>query len=156
MKSRLKYILTAKCTVRHLVVAEHPSLQHLILSSLLDSLGDCIYVLTPNTRCALMAPMAVYQSLPTKRSASSASFEPFGLPPHKKQNRGQIHHHQPNWNFQREQIKEPWQDEEAVRSMLTRSISLALEAVGFEAAAPDAMEAFRVDVEECMKSDGNC
>lgn len=40
---------------------------------------------------------------------------------------------------------------EAVQSMLTRSIGLALEAVGFEAAAPDAMEAFRVDVEECMK-----
>ena len=36
--------------------------------------------------------------------------------------------------------------------MLTRSIGLALEAVGFEAAAPDALEAFRVDVEECMKA----
>ncbi|CAD6583209.1 MAG: hypothetical protein ASARMPRED_001261 [Alectoria sarmentosa] len=97
-----------------------------------------------------MAPMAVYQSLPTKRSASSPSFELFGLPPHKKQNRGQIRHHQPNWDFQRKQLKEPWQDEEAVQSMLTRSIGLALEAVGFEAAAPDAMEAFRVEVEEYM------
>ena len=103
-----------------------------------------------------MAPMAVYQSLPTKRSASSPSFELFGLPPHKKQNRGQIRHHQPNWDFQRKQLKEPWQDEEAVQSMLTRSIGLALEAVGFEAAAPDAMEAFRVEVEECMRSYCNC
>lgn len=100
--------------------------------------------------------MAVYQSLPTKRSASSASFELFGLPPHKKQNRGQIRHHQPNWDFQREQLNAQWQDEEAVQSMLMRSIGLALEAVGFEAAAPDAMEAFRVDVEECMRSYCNC
>ena len=103
-----------------------------------------------------MAPTAVYQSLPTKRSASSASFEPFGLPPHKKQNRGQIRHHRPNWDFQREQLKEPWQDTEAVQSMLTRSIGLALEAVGFEAAAPDAMEAFRLEVEECMQRLCNC
>ena len=98
-----------------------------------------------------MAPMAVYQSLPAKRSASSASFEPVGLPPHKKQNRGQIRHHQLNWDFQREQLKEPWQDVKALQSMVTRSIGLALEAVGFKAAAPDAMEAFRLEVEECMK-----
>lgn len=94
-----------------------------------------------------MAPMAVYQSLPAKRPAS---FESIGVPPQKKQNRGHIRHHQLNWDFQREQLKEPWQDEDAVQSMLTRSIGLALEAVGFEAAAPDAIEAFRVDVEECM------
>ena len=93
--------------------------------------------------------MAVYQSLPAKRSASS---DLLGLPPHKKQNCGQIRHHRPNWDLQRQQLREPWQDEEAVQSMLTRSIGLALEAVGFEAAAPDAMETFRVDVEECMRS----
>lgn len=97
-----------------------------------------------------MAPMAVYQSLPHKRSASSASFEQFDLPPHKKQNRRQIRHHRPNWDLQREQLKEPWQDVEAVQSMLTRSIGLALEAVGFSAAAPDAIEAFRLEVEECV------
>lgn len=94
--------------------------------------------------------MAVHQSLPIKRSASAASFDLFGLPPNKKQNRGQIRHHQPKWNIQREQLKEPWQDAEAVQSMLTRSIGLALEAVGFDASAPDAMEAFRLEVEECM------
>lgn len=41
------------------------------------------------------------------------------------------------------------QDDEAVQSMLTRSIGLALEAVGFEAAAPEAIESFRLNVEEC-------
>lgn len=100
-----------------------------------------------------MAPMAVYQSLPAKRSAPS---DLLGLPPRKKQNCGQIRHHRPNWDPQRQQLKEPWQDEEAVQSMLTRSIGLALEAVGFEAAAPDAMETFRIDVEECMRSYCNC
>ena len=93
--------------------------------------------------------MTVYQSIPAKRSATS---ELLGLPPHKKQNRGQIRHHRSKWDFQREYLKEPWHDEEAVQYMLTRSIGLALEAVGFEAAAPDAIEAFRVDVEECMSS----
>lgn len=96
-----------------------------------------------------MAPMAVYQSIPAKRSATS---ELIGLPPQKKRNCGQIRHHRPKWDSQREYLKEPWQDEEAVQFMLTRSIGLALEAVGFDAATPDAIEAFRVDVEECMRS----
>ena len=95
--------------------------------------------------------MAVYQSIPAKRIASSGPFEPFGQPPNKKQNRGQLRHHQSKWDFQRDQFKEPWQDVEAIQSMLTRSIGLALEAIGFEAAAPDAIEAFRLEVEECMK-----
>ena len=97
--------------------------------------------------------MTVYQSIPAKRSATS---ELLGLPPHKRQNRGQIRHHQLKWDLQREQLKEPWQDEETVQFMLTRSIGIALEAVGFEAATPDAMEAFRVDVEECMRSCREC
>lgn len=100
-----------------------------------------------------MAPMAVYQSIPAKRSATSVLI---GLPPHKKRNCGQIRHHRPKWDSQREQLKEPWQDEEAVQLMLTRSIGLALEAVGFDAATPDAIEAFRVDVEECMRSYCDC
>ena len=100
-----------------------------------------------------MAPMTVHQAVPAKRPAPH---EPYGLPPLKKQNRGKIRHHQLGWDFQRAQIKEPWQDEEAVQLMLTRSIALALEAVGFKAAAPDALEAFRMDVEECMSSHCTC
>ena len=97
--------------------------------------------------------MVVYQSIPAKRPAPG---EPSSLPPQKKQNRRQIRHHQPNWDSQRAQLKELWHDEKDVQFMLTRSIGLALEAVGFEAAAPDAMEAFRLDVEECMSSYYNC
>ena len=121
----------------------------LIFSFCSTTLGDRIYVPTAQSRCALMAPMTVYQSIPAKRSATS---ELLGLPPHKKLNRGQLRHHRSNWDLQREYLKEPWHDEEAIQVMLTRSIGLALEAVGFEAATPDAMEAFRVDVEECMRS----
>ena len=93
--------------------------------------------------------MTVSQSIPAKRSATS---ELLGVPPRKKQNHGRIRHHRLKWDSQREQLKESWHNEEAVQFMLTRSIGLALEAVGFEAATPDAMEAFRVDVEECMRS----
>lgn len=42
------------------------------------------------------------------------------------------------------------QDYEAVRQQVTRSISLALEAVGFDCAEPLAVESFRNAVEECM------
>ena len=91
--------------------------------------------------------MAVYESRPLKRTSSTADFE---TPASKKLNRGIIHH-QPTWDPQRELRDDAsWQDEEAIRSLLTRSIVLALEAVGFEAAAPNAIESFCLDVEECM------
>ncbi len=41
------------------------------------------------------------------------------------------------------------QDEQRVQDMLTRSITLALEAVGFEGAEAEAVESFRLDTEEC-------
>ncbi len=41
------------------------------------------------------------------------------------------------------------QDNEAIRRQVTRSISLALDAVGFECADPVALESFRNVVEEC-------
>lgn len=39
------------------------------------------------------------------------------------------------------------------RTLLMRSIAMALTAAGFEAAEPDAMETFRADVEECEYQD---
>ena len=41
------------------------------------------------------------------------------------------------------------QDDELIQSLLSRSIVLALEAVGFERADPVAIESFRAEVEEC-------
>lgn len=42
------------------------------------------------------------------------------------------------------------QDDELIQSLLSRSIVLALKAVGFEQADPVAVESFRAEVEECM------
>ena len=44
------------------------------------------------------------------------------------------------------------QDEKRVQDMLTRSITLALEAVGFAGAEAEAVETFRIETEECMRS----
>lgn len=93
--------------------------------------------------------MAVYSSHPLKRTSSIAQFDE---PAAKKLNRGPKRHHKPSWDVQRElRHNVIIQDEEAIQSMLTRSIGLALEAVGFEAAAPEAIESFRGDVEECTE-----
>ncbi|KAK0517363.1 hypothetical protein JMJ35_000518 [Cladonia borealis] len=95
-----------------------------------------------------MAPMAVYSSHPLKRTSSTADFD---TPAAKKLNRGPFRHHRALWDLQREQrLNTLWQDQEAAQSMLTRSIGLALHAVGFEAADPVAIESFRCDVEEYM------
>ena len=72
-------------------------------------------------------------------------------PPAKRQCSGLVHRHKLKWNLE---SSGPlfWlcQDEEITQSLLTRSISLALEAVGFVAADPVAIESFRAEVEECM------
>ena len=96
-----------------------------------------------------MAPMALeLNSYPQKRTSSFAQFDD---PAAKKVNRGHIRHHKAVWDLQKEQRQNAFiQDDEAVQTMLTRSISLALEAVGFGAATPQAMDSFRGDVEECM------
>ena len=119
-------------------------------ASLIHSPTDRIYDPAAHTRSALMAPMAVSHSHPLKRTSSSASFD---TPPAKKLNRGPIRHHKLIWDTQREQrLNSSWQNEESAQTLLTRSIGLALEAVGFKAADPDAIESFRGDVEECMLS----
>ncbi len=71
-------------------------------------------------------------------------------PPAKKHCPGLVHHHKIKWNLDRTgPLFSPCQDEEIIQSLLTRSISLALEAVGFEAADLVAIESFRAGVEEC-------
>jgi len=98
---------------------------------------------------AMPATMAVQYENPLKRTSTVAEFN---TPATKKLNRGSIRHHKALWDPQRSQRREGlWQDEESQQSMLTRSIGLALQAVGFEAAAPEAVDAFRSDVEECMR-----
>ena len=97
---------------------------------------------------APMAPMAVHSNHYLKRTSSTAQFDE---PPAKKLNRGPIRHHKAAWDLQREQrYNATILNDADAQSLLTRSIGLALEAVGFEAAAPDAVDSFRGDVEECM------
>lgn len=62
-----------------------------------------------------------------------------------------LRHHKPTWNLDNSRRYEaPCQNEESIQFLLVRSISLALAAVGFEAAEPLAVESLRAEVEECM------
>lgn len=94
-----------------------------------------------------MAPMALEDTHPVKRTSTEAEFD---IPSAKKQNRGSVRHHKPAWDLQRPtRFAAPDQDEEKTQSLLTRSLALALEVVGFDGAEPMAMESFRAAVEEC-------
>ncbi|KAI4158362.1 MAG: hypothetical protein LQ342_007492 [Letrouitia transgressa] len=96
-----------------------------------------------------MAPMALDDAHPLKRTSSTAEFD---IPPSKKLNRGlKDHHHKLTWDFGGlHQSPAPLQDENLVHSILTRSICLALRAVGFDGAAPLVLESFCAEVEEYM------
>lgn len=98
-----------------------------------------------------MAPMAIEGlSYSSKRTSTTAEFE---TPVAKKQNFGPLRHHKPSWDLNRSwRLETPCQDEEAMQALLTRSITLALDAVGFKAAETTAIESFRTNVEECAIS----
>ena len=85
-----------------------------------------------------------------KRTASQAAFD---FPAAKKQQLGVTKHHKARWDIQSDYRQEPYfQDEKVPQDLLTRSIRLALEAVGFETAESGALEGFRMEVEECIVS----
>ena len=90
-----------------------------------------------------MAPVVPLDAPMLKRSSSTAGLD---VPPSKKQ----LHHHGLKWRQDLpDHFEPPLQDGEAVHSLLTRALGLALEAVGFEGAEPIAMESFRALAEEC-------
>ncbi len=72
-------------------------------------------------------------------------------PPSKRQRQGLKHHHQLR-HTQRSHngIASVPQDESLIQTLLSRSVGLALDAVGFDGADPVAAESFRAQVEECM------
>ena len=91
--------------------------------------------------------MALEDTHPVKRTSTDAQFD---IPFAKKQNRGGLRHHKPVWDLQRSaRLAAPGQDEGKIQALLTRSLALALGAVGFAGAEPMAMETFRAAVEEC-------
>ena len=94
-----------------------------------------------------MAPMAIYeQHHPLKRTSSQAFFDD----PVPKKIKNGLKRHRATFDIQHEYRRDAaLQDEEAAEALLTRSIDLALEAVGFEAAQPTALESFRLLTEEC-------
>ena len=110
---------------------------------------DLAYAYCTSRRAALMAPMAVSASQSLKRTSSVAEFDE---PTAKKLNRGPVRHHKATWNHHRQaRHAANVLNDEDVQSLLIRSISLALQAVGFEAATPEAIDSFRGNVEECMR-----
>lgn len=96
-----------------------------------------------------MAPMAIHEQHPLKRTSSQALFDD---PVPKKVKNG-LKRHKPAFDVQHEHRHDATlQDREAAEALLIRSINLALKAVGFEAAEPTALEGFRLLTEECMKN----
>ena len=85
---------------------------------------------------------------PVEAQALVKSVEPAS----KKIKRSHVRYHKAKYDLQRAQRQDASiQDERRVQDMLTRSICLALEAVGFGAAEKEAVESFRLDTEECTR-----
>ena len=96
-----------------------------------------------------MAPLPSNDLTPLKRNSTTANFD---APAAKKQNRDSIRHHRPLWPpTQAIRDQTAPHDGESVDALLERSIVLALEAVGFAGADPRALQAFRLEVEECRR-----
>lgn len=96
-----------------------------------------------------MAPMALDDLPSSKRNSTAAEFD---LPPAKRQNFQRIRHHKLTWSPDDDVRRQEYpQDEESVQALLSRSVALALEAVGFDGADPLAIEAFRAEAEECTE-----
>jgi len=94
-----------------------------------------------------MAPLTVGNVRSQKRNSTTANLD---LPPTKKQYFCHGRHHKLNWRPNETiRLQLPAQDEETAQTLLTRSIVLALEAVGFQGAEPLAVESFRAETEEC-------
>jgi hypothetical protein len=92
--------------------------------------------------------MALNTTLPMKRAFLGAEFNP---PRRIKQRQRYAHHHQLQYKQLVDgETGEIHQDDASAQSQLSRSILLALRAVGFEGADALALESFRALVEERM------
>ncbi|KAI4284788.1 MAG: hypothetical protein L6R35_004811 [Caloplaca aegaea] len=94
--------------------------------------------------------MALENPRPTKRLSSVAGFDDHVI---SKRRQGLAIHHQITHGIDGAcTTNEAALDNNNVaESLLTRSISLALDVVGFDASEPLALDSFRVGVEECMR-----
>lgn len=99
------------------------------------------------------ASQAQFDSPVAKKSAHEPPLErtPIKQAPLSRSQATTIRFPKLKWDLQRRQrLNGIHLDQRGIQSLLTRSIVLALEAVGFEKAEAEALEAFRDDVEECM------
>lgn len=96
-----------------------------------------------------MAPMALENPRPTKRLSSVAGFDDHVIS--KRRQELAIHHQITHGIDGACTTNEAALDNNVAESLLTRSISLALDVVGFDASEPLALDSFRVGVEECMR-----
>ena len=72
-------------------------------------------------------------------------------PSAKRQNQGKRHHHALRYSQPLDQTTASIsQDATIIQTLLSRSVGLALDAVGFDGADPVAAESFRAHAEECM------
>lgn len=93
-----------------------------------------------------MALLPVNDVYSLKRNAITADLD---LPPAKRQHLRLARHHKLSWVPNEDiRVQSSPQNEESAQFLLTRSIALALEAVGFESADPVAIESFRAETEE--------
>lgn len=83
----------------------------------------------------------------TLKRSSPSDFEL--TPPAKRQDRRKRHHALRYSQLPHQDTASISQDESIVPTLLSRSVSLALGAVGFKGADPVAVESFRAQAEEC-------
>ena len=93
-----------------------------------------------------MAPNPVREAQAAKRSAAQADLD---WPTVSKSKRHYHHHHRLHWKQANSGIASFGHDEELIQQQLLRSVSLALQAVGFTHVDNIALESFRAQVEEC-------
>ena len=93
--------------------------------------------------------MAFDNHLPVKRSSSTTDFDAqLAI----KRNKLGLDHDKINQNVNYAQPTDGVPlDDGVVETLLTRSIILALDVIGFKTSEPLALESFRMGVEECMR-----
>lgn len=93
--------------------------------------------------------MALDDTCSAKRTSTVAELN---IPNAKRLKHGHGHHHIARWNpTASKNLESPVHNQDAMQFLLTRSIGLALDAVGFAGASPIAIESFRAEVEECTQ-----
>ena len=97
-----------------------------------------------------MAPISFDEMQTLKRSSLEAGLDEREFPSKKRISFS--HHHSLHWRPQAADLAAAvCPDHDAIQSLLSRSIALVLDVVGFKHAEPVAIESFRADVQACER-----